>query len=52
MVFVLLMLAVRIASRRNELVDEDEAAEELGGGSLFSTGIERYSVSFASGLRR
>lgn len=41
LVAVLLILAVRIASKRTEGADEDEAAEELGGRSLSSPGMDR-----------
>ena len=52
LVLVRLILAVRIASKRTEEADEDEAAEELGGRSFPSIGMDRYKFSFSSGLRR
>ena len=53
LVAVLLMLAVRIASKRTEAADEDEAAEEELVERLSpSSGMDLYNFSFSSGLRR
>ena len=41
LVFVLLILAVRIASMRTEEADEDEAADELEDRSVPWVGIDR-----------
>ena len=54
LVIVLLIWAVRIASRRIEASDEDdvETSEELEGRSVLSAGTDRCSFSFSLGLRR